>query len=300
MARPARRSSSDPGDGETPAQAPAYALTNGHCVDLFDATSVVRDGQPTPGAGGVAFGVAADGSPVAEASVASIRWATMKGTDLAVIELDTTLADLEAKGVVAYPIADAVAPGTPVVVVGGPASTDGSDRTLRLGACTSGPPKDLFEWRWTWFGFPSSDCADIRAGSSGSPVFDPTTGSVVALVNTTTQGSGDVTDCSMGRPCEVTDEARQRQGRGLRAQRRGAPRLLRCVVDVCRAWSRLRPGPGRRSRGGELDAGHQPRRDDARRRLRVALDVGHRPRARIGPTDPDAARGRAGWCDRLP
>ncbi len=192
-----------PAPGEPPAGAPAYALTNGHCVDLFDATSVLRDVPVPTDMPGLTFGAVVAGDPGTGVPLRAIRWATMKGTDLAIIELDATLPDLLAQGLRAYPMAPPVADGTPVVVVGGPASTDGTDRVLRLAACTAGSSVDLLERHWTWFGFPANDCADIRPGSSGSPVFDPGTGSLVGLVSTTTQGSEGISDCSMGRPCEV-------------------------------------------------------------------------------------------------
>ncbi|MBX3030137.1 MAG: trypsin-like peptidase domain-containing protein [Chloroflexi bacterium] len=195
-----------PAAGDPPADAPAYALTNGHCVDLFDATTVRRDSTVEPGSATISFGVRADGTPERQVAVTHVRWATMKGTDLAVVELAEPLADLLGAGLRAYPLADPPSPGTPVVVVGGPAPIDGGDRVLRLAACTAGASVDLFERHWTWFGFPANDCADIRPGSSGSPVLDPATGALVGLVNTTTQGSEGTSDCAMGRPCEVTAE----------------------------------------------------------------------------------------------
>lgn len=52
-----------------------------------------------------------------------------------------------------------------------------------------------------------ADCPDIYGGSSGSPVIDRSSGLVVAIVNTTTLGSGGGSDCFLGRPCEVTGSA---------------------------------------------------------------------------------------------
>jgi hypothetical protein len=79
---------------------PAHVLTNGHCVDMLPPTEVRRD---VPIAGTVTFGW--PGGPLQEtAEVASVRWASMKGTDLAVLELRRTLEDLLAAGVPAYPL----------------------------------------------------------------------------------------------------------------------------------------------------------------------------------------------------
>lgn len=191
-----------PGAG-VPATTPAYVLTNGHCVDIFDGTTVLRDIPVEAGRGEVAFGARPDGTPEHQVPLSSIRWASMKGTDLAILELDTTLQGLLAAGVPAYPVGAPVAEGATVVVVGGPAPIDAGGRALRLGACTMGRSVDLYEWRWAWFDFPANDCADVRPGSSGSPVFDPATGRMVGLISTTTRDSAGVPDCALGRPCEM-------------------------------------------------------------------------------------------------
>lgn len=188
-----------PREGAAPASAPAYMLTSGHCERFMEPNVVVRDGErPGP----VAFGW--PGGPVGVAEVHGIPWATMKGTDLAILELDKTLVELTAAGIVAFPIAGAMPPvATPVVVVGAPTTTDGADRQLLLAACVLGEAVDLVERWWSWESFVGVDCADIRPGSSGSPVLDPATGQLVAVVNTTTSGSAGVADCAIGRPCEV-------------------------------------------------------------------------------------------------
>jgi hypothetical protein len=189
--------------------APAHVLTNGHCIDMLPPTEVRRD---VPTSGTVTFGW--PGGPLQEtAEVASVRWASMKGTDLAVLELSRTLADLLAAGVPAYPIAaEAPDPGTPVAIVGAPAPDDGTDRQLRLAVCSLLAPADLVEEAWWWHGFPRDDCAGIRHGSSGSPVLDLTTGALVGLVNTGTEGSEGRSDCMFDRPCEVTPtSARSRE-----------------------------------------------------------------------------------------
>jgi hypothetical protein len=190
-----------PGDGAAPPTAPAYLLTNGHCIDLLPATAVRRD---LDGGGTVDFGW--PGSPVARTvPIRGVPWASMKGTDLAIMELDTTLANLVADGISPVRIAALPAePGTPVVVVGGPAPAGGGPRQLLLATCTLGPRHDLLERDWSWFGFPSNGCAGIRPGSSGSPVIDAATGELVGLVNTGTAGSDGLSDCAMDRPCEVT------------------------------------------------------------------------------------------------
>jgi hypothetical protein len=188
-----------PGGDPVP-DAPAYALTNGHCIDLLPPSEVRRDARAR---GTVTFGW--PGGPLDEtAEVSSVRWASMKGTDLAILELDRTLEDLQAAGVPAYPIAlEPRGPGTHVAIVGAPVPEDDTDRQLRLAVCALLPPVDLVEDRWWWHGFPRDDCAGIRHGSSGSPVLDLATGELVGLVNTGTEGSEGRSDCMFDRPCEV-------------------------------------------------------------------------------------------------
>src|SRR5688572_7242580 len=68
---------------------PSYALTNGHCVGLFDNTSVMRD-APADGAT-VRFRLFAD-RPDDEAvvPVETVLYGTMRGTDVAVLQLAAT------------------------------------------------------------------------------------------------------------------------------------------------------------------------------------------------------------------
>ncbi len=193
------RPAASPGPG-----VPGYVLTNGHCVDLLPPTEVLRD---APGRGSVTWGWP-DGPLHETADVAAIRWASMKGTDLAVLELDRSLADLAAAGVPAYPIAERdAAAGSRIAIVGAPAPIDGSERQLRLATCTLLEPVDLVEAAWSWTGFPANRCADVRHGSSGSPILDVATGALVGLVNTGTAGSEGRSDCMFDRPCEVHGRA---------------------------------------------------------------------------------------------
>jgi hypothetical protein len=181
---------------------PAYAMSNGRCVGIVDSTTVVRD-QPAEGAS-VTFGQFADTpSDHAEVAVRTVRYATMRGTDVAILELAATRRDLA--GLTSYDLADPPADGTPIRVVGIPvAGLDETQWTLRGATCTAGPPTRLVESVWLWDAAVSSDCAGILGGGSGSPVFaadDATT--VVAIVTTTMIGAAPTRNCSLGAPCEL-------------------------------------------------------------------------------------------------
>lgn len=189
------------------ADQPAYAVTNGHCIDLLQPNQVDVDAKP-PWPVQVTLDWFADTAASSRhpISVPSIAWGTMKGTDLAVIRLDTTLGALASAGYQPFRLASALpASPTRVVNVGAPSMGVGSDTPyLRAGACTvDSTPRLIREHEWTWTGALRADCPDIYGGSSGSPVIDRATGQILALVNTTTAGSTPGGDCLIHRPCEV-------------------------------------------------------------------------------------------------
>lgn len=186
-----------------PVDGPASAMTNGHCVGIFDSETVIRDGVGADGR--VTFRRFAD-TPDAHTDLAvrTVRYATIRGTDVAVLELVATRADLAE--LAANRLAGPPAEGAIVRPVGIPvAGLDESAWVLRGATCTTGATTRLVEWEWVWDAATSSDCTGILPGSSGSPVFaaaDPTT--MVGVVNTTTIGATPGPTCSLGAPCEIT------------------------------------------------------------------------------------------------
>jgi hypothetical protein len=189
---------------------PAYAMTNGHCVGLFDSTTVVRDG--TGGDGVVTFRLYQDTpSDRADVPVASVLYATMRGTDVAILALGASRRALA--GLTAYGLASPPSDGEAITAVGIP--TQGlaePDRVLRRDTCTAGATVRLVELEWSWDAAESGDCKGILGGSSGSPVFDAGDPSVaVGIVNTTTIGAPPGRNCGLGQPCEVTPAGVARQ-----------------------------------------------------------------------------------------
>ncbi len=192
--------------------APAYLLTNGHCVG-----DVGRAAQTTTIEHewfGKASFLQAEGNQdnTLDVDVVQIAYSSMRLTDTAIVRLDARLGDLEQLGLRPVPIAaDEPAEGAPVVNVGVPAQDLApEDWVLRRGECTLGSRHTLIEFSWLWFGVWSNDCPGIVQGSSGSPLFtldsDGQPTEIVAMINTTTGGSraSDGGACFLNRPCEIT------------------------------------------------------------------------------------------------
>lgn len=188
------------------ADGPAYALTNGHCVNLFDATTVLVD-EPAPDGAVARFGLFAD-SPdvVVEVPVATVAYGSMRATDVAILELDATRDELEGEGLTSYSLAAPPSDGGEIDVVGVPVTgIDPTEWFLRGGTCTTAGTSRLVEWEWLWDAAVANDCAGILGGNSGSPVFsDGARDTVVGIINTTTIGSGPGA-CYLGQPCEIAD-----------------------------------------------------------------------------------------------
>lgn len=186
-------------DGADEGAAPAYAITNGHCLDFPGANDVLLN-QP-PGRGQVTFNYFAD-STRSQLVVPVVRsaYATMKGQDIGVLELELRYEQLRARGIDPWPLTRGRADASePVVVVGTPESS-----FLLLAACRlDGQAALVLEHVWYWYGFLRNTCAGIAPGSSGSPVISRRTGQVVGLVNTTTNGGRRaLSECVLDHPCE--------------------------------------------------------------------------------------------------
>jgi hypothetical protein len=185
-----------------PGEVPAYVLTAGHCARAFGADEVLLD-QPLSGT--VTFRYFHDASDRPTFEVRRLWFSTMKGTDLAILELAAGYGDIAERGIQGLEL-ERGGPDVnePVVIVGAPLQGDVSPSFLRLAACRLESEVALvLERHWHWFDFWRNGCRDILPGSSGSPVILRRNGRVAAVINTTTIGSEGVTDCWTGRPCEV-------------------------------------------------------------------------------------------------
>lgn len=185
------------------ANAPAYILTNGHCVNnQWDDNKIIVNQDYTNAK--ITFKVMEDvpASQQVSFSTKKIAYGTMKGRDIAIVELNATNADLKAAGIEPINIADAApAEGTEIRTYGFPLKFD--KKVLRQTSCVQQQKKDIAEFIWLWFDAYTNQCTNIYSGSSGSPVIADFNQGVWGLVNTTTTGA--TTACELGSPCEWTN-----------------------------------------------------------------------------------------------
>ena len=184
------------------ADAPAYVLSNGHCARAFGTDEVFIDEAAV---GSITFDYFHDAPERPIFPVRRLPFSTMKGTDLAILELGVPYGDLARRGIAGFAI-ERERPDIdePVVVVGAPLQSTPAESFMRLAACRLGGEVPLLlERHWHWFDFVRNRCRDLQPGSSGSPVISRRDGRLLGLINTTTVGSEGTTDCWLGRPCEV-------------------------------------------------------------------------------------------------
>lgn len=182
--------------------APAYLITNGHCAQEWDANRVFID-VPVEG-WSATFNYFVDTvEEQVSVPVSRVAYSTMKGRDVALLELETTAGELIAQGIRPLTIADGM-PEEPFAmrVVGVPVSSVPADLSyLREERCLAVGRADLLEFIWHFNDAVINACQDIYGGSSGSPVFAGDDAAVIALINTTNIGGR--TACGLGNPCEV-------------------------------------------------------------------------------------------------
>lgn len=195
------------GDGN----APAYAMTNGHCYDIPafpDAKEIVINKSSTM-VFKLNYFVNAE-TRVRPVPVRRVVYATMNGTDIAILELNTTFKQLVSEGFTPLKL-DSIPPsmGEPVEVVGVPVGgVEPSRSFLHRAVCDVGATVNLREDIYQLQTSIRNRCS-VVGGMSGSPMISRRSNRVVAIINTAVNDEAlSQPECSMNRPCEISSEGR--------------------------------------------------------------------------------------------
>jgi hypothetical protein len=180
--------------------AKAVMITNGHCsrANLLEPGEVIKDVPYVRPTAPISVGTRQGFRGV---TVARVLYGTMTGSDVALIELNQTYKQLTNLGAKVYPIANKdPAVGTLTRIVSG-FWKERQDCTIISRAAT------LLEGGWTFKdAFAFNDACRIRGGYSGTPVVDPASNEVVAVVNTVNERGA---DCAVNSPCELGPDGKR-------------------------------------------------------------------------------------------
>jgi hypothetical protein len=192
-----------------PPQSQAHALTGARCVGQVDAASVMVDQDVSDAS--VEFNAIApatsSGQPdLVVTPIDSVEWASVRGTDLAVLRLGATYEELAGRGVRPIDPVAALEEGAEILIAGVPVEGIApSQQFLRGSRCQVGETGDILEAGLLGIDAQASDCAGILEGSAGSPAFNKA-GDAVAMVTTTTIGATQTAECALGLACQVSDD----------------------------------------------------------------------------------------------
>lgn len=303
-------------DASAPGTSDAYALTNGHCVGINGSNEFQLD-APADGMT-VTFNWFIDTKAPREITVKRVAWATMRGTDLAVLELDASNDELRGFGLRGWrpvSVADLGSASRDVLMLGVPVGAPVIDipenqRYLRLGACSMDTEAVVLnERQWLWTSALRNDCPEVVPGNSGSALLDAQTGLLVGLINTTTFKGEAGAECWLGRPCEVSADGEVAMPDTSYAQ--PVAGIDRCF-DAAGAFALgdacpLDPGTGATIDGAPIavnpGAGPDPFTGRAPQTTWATTvggtDVAYY-RAKIGPAGTTACADEAGYGDPVP
>ena len=189
--------------------APAYAITNGHCSGLSqfpDANEIITN-RPSKIVFKLNYFVNQE-TRVRSVGVRQVAYATMKGTDLTILELDTTLGQLVKEGFTLLKIDEVPARiGEPVEIIGIPMTgVEPSRSFLHRAVCEIGQTAKVREDVYEWDKSIRTRCS-VVGGMSGSPIVSLKSNRVVAIANTGVDDQALAQpECSLNRPCEISND----------------------------------------------------------------------------------------------
>jgi len=134
------------------------------------------------------------------------KYVTVKGVDVALIELGRTIAEMQKEGIEPLPLAEvAPAAGASIEMVGLPFERGDrqAERQVRRARCAEGTRRpDVVEHSSYWYDLHVNDCAALGLGATGSPMIDQS-GRVYGVFSTRLDASEAQQPCYIGAPCEI-------------------------------------------------------------------------------------------------
>ncbi len=159
---------------------PAYALTSGHCIYFSYGTARISQAIDA----NITFNYFYD-TPEQQSTlrIKTAHWSSMAGTDLAIIELDASLATLIAKGIVPLKLANQpqYSGEREVINIGSPSGF--RQKGLRMSACKESTTDSFVEHPGVFPGAMKNRCNDLQYGSSGSPMLDRNTNEITGIIS---------------------------------------------------------------------------------------------------------------------
>jgi hypothetical protein len=195
---------------------PALILTAAHCANpsgLTGDNEVIIDRPMAPGwqfTPAYFHDNKDDHTPI---PIKRIVYSSMKSTDVAVLELDATYAELSSRNVEPLMLASFNASTNDIDTAHIPMGLFPGGFFLRYSACKVKSARPIFEGYspirednpWYWPKALPTDCVGVYGGSSGSPVFVKDGSTVVGILATAVEPS--LNGCGYGRPCEIADDS---------------------------------------------------------------------------------------------
>lgn len=179
----------DTRSSDSPPEAPAYLLTNGHCINKQNGL-MITDGEI---AGTIEFNYFTDSAPLSY-PLKRISWSSMQGVDVALVEVQPTLQTLIDAGIQPLRLARKMPEtGRDILWVGAPLAAGTGH--LRMSACTLQQATPILEQPWVWRHTFADQCDGTDTGASGSPIMTRDSQEVFGVLNTSTRPSvGDTFD----------------------------------------------------------------------------------------------------------
>lgn len=193
-------------NGEDPA-APAYVLTAGRCVQPRLANEVYLNSLV--GDMHVIFNYFSDSKEEqVKVPAKMIAYSTLKGRDIAIVELEETINVLKEEGIVPFPLNNGPVvfnDTLPMFMIGAPAVGFPPEHSfLRMEECMMDGQVDLVESQLFTYDAYRTDCQDNYSGSAGSPLFADEEFAIIGVSSSTTVAG--YHPCTLGGPCEIADQ----------------------------------------------------------------------------------------------